>query len=93
MNKLNPLTYSLELYRYSIGNTDLRNGLEYGWLYTLSRINRKPYTQKFIRGENNTISGIELLNGPDRKTRYLNILVCICIRNSNNTTLNLRIMS
>ncbi len=30
--------------RYSIGNSDLLNGITYGWLYTLSRINKQPYT-------------------------------------------------
>jgi hypothetical protein len=31
--------------RYSIGSADLLNGVTYGWLYTLSRINQQPYTQ------------------------------------------------
>ena len=35
--------------RYSIGNSDLLNGITYGWLYTLSQINKAPYTYTISR--------------------------------------------
>ena len=56
--------------RYSIGNSDLINGIEYGWLYTLSKITNTPYTMVEKFSPNNTIIDVELFNGPDRKTRY-----------------------
>ena len=57
-------------FRYSIGNSDLINGIEYGWLYTLSKQTKHPYTmvQKF-EGNNTIPYHIELDNGPDRKSR------------------------
>ena len=62
-------------YRYSIGNSDLINGIEYGWLYTLANISQQPYTQTVSFNEDNeTISNIEFLGGPSRKTMYVTAL-------------------
>ena len=61
--------------RYSIGNSDLINGLEYGWLYTLARISKQPYTQLVLfKEDNRTITKIELRDGPSRKTMYVTAL-------------------
>ena len=52
---------SLIFCRYSIGNSDLINGLEYGWLYSLARITKQPYTQLVLfKEDNRTITKIEL---------------------------------
>ena len=61
-----------EFDRYSIGNSDLINGVEYGWLYTLSKQTKHPYTmvQKFI-GNSSMPYHIELANGPDTRARYV----------------------
>ncbi len=62
-------------YRYSIGNSDLINGLEYGWLYSLARISKQPYTQLVLfKEDNKTITKIELRDGPSRKTMYVTAL-------------------
>ena len=61
--------------RYSIGNSDLINGLEYGWLYSLARISKQPYTQLVLfKEDNRTITKIELRDGPSRKTMYVTAL-------------------
>ena len=61
--------------RYSIGNSDLINGIEYGWLYTLANISQQPYTQTVSFNEDNeTISNIEFMGGPSRKTMYVTAL-------------------
>ncbi|XP_040563458.1 potassium voltage-gated channel protein eag isoform X2 [Lepeophtheirus salmonis] len=60
---------------YSIGNSDLMNGIEYGWLYTLANITKQPYTQNIKYGTDNyTIDDIELRDGPSRKTIYVTAL-------------------
>jgi hypothetical protein len=62
-------------FRYSIGNSDLINGLEYGWLYTLAKISKQPYTQLVLfKEDNRTITKIELRDGPSRKTMYVTAL-------------------
>ena len=62
-------------FRYSIGNSDLINGIEYGWLYTLANISQQPYTQTVSFNEDNeTISNIEFMGGPSRKTMYVTAL-------------------
>ena len=63
--------------RYSIGNSDLINGVEYGWLYTLSKQTKHPYTmvQKFI-GNSSMPYHIELANGPDTRARYVILADC-----------------
>ena len=62
-------------FRYSIGNSDLINGLEYGWLYSLARISKQPYSQMvFFKEDNRTITKIELKDGPSRKTMYVTAL-------------------
>ena len=51
------------------------NGLEYGWLYTLARISKQPYTQLVLfKEDNRTITKIELRDGPSRKTMYVTAL-------------------
>ena len=63
------------LSRYSIGNSDLINGLEYGWLFRLARISKTPYTQLVLfKEDNRTITKIELRDGPSRKTMYVTAL-------------------
>ena len=60
---------------YSIGNSDLINGIEYGWLYSLANMNKQPYTQRIVYERDNfTIAHVELLDGPERKTMYVTAL-------------------
>ena len=40
--------YGIHICRYSIGNSDLLNGITHGWLYTLSQMNKAPYTYTTI---------------------------------------------
>ena len=69
------LFFHFNLSRYSIGNSDLINGLEYGWLYSLARITKQPYTQLVLfKQDNQTITKIELRDGPSRKTMYVTAL-------------------
>ena len=67
--------FPIYLSRYSIGNSDLINGLEYGWLFRLARISKTPYTQLVLfKEDNRTITKIELRDGPSRKTMYVTAL-------------------
>ena len=67
--------FLIYLSRYSIGNSDLINGLEYGWLFRLARISKTPYTQLVLfKEDNRTITKIELRDGPSRKTMYVTAL-------------------
>ncbi|TRY72267.1 hypothetical protein TCAL_03114, partial [Tigriopus californicus] len=61
---------------YSIGNSDLMNGITYGWLYSLANMSRQPYTQyvEYDQNDNNTIVHFELQGGPSRKTMYVTAL-------------------
>lgn len=69
------IIYLLLNFRYSIGNSDLINGIEYGWLYSLARISKQPYTQLVLfKADNRTITKIELRDGPSRKTMYVTAL-------------------
>ena len=43
------------------GNSDLHNGIEFGWLYTLSRTSQCPYTHVQYLEDNVTIYKIEVL--------------------------------
>ena len=45
MCRTNLLKILLFIHRYSIGNSDLMNGVIYGWLYRLAETIEKPYTQ------------------------------------------------
>ena len=75
IKKKTKIKYLNLIFRFSIGNSDLINGLEYGWLYTLARITKQPYTQLIIFEEDNrTIAKIELKDGPPRKTMYVTAL-------------------
>ena len=42
------------------GNSDLHNGVEFGWLYTLSVTSRTPYTHILYAEDNKTIFKIEV---------------------------------
>ncbi len=53
------------------GNSDLHNGVEFGWLYTLSVTSRTPYTHILYAEDNKTIFKIEV-NWKNMK-RILNI--------------------
>ena len=65
--------------RYSIGNSDLINGLEYGWLYSLARITKQPYTQLVLfKEDNRTITKIELRVSETLSCEQSKIIVCTC---------------
>jgi hypothetical protein len=36
------------------GNSDLNNGLEFGWLYSLSVMTKQPYRQQILYSQDNT---------------------------------------
>ena len=42
------------------GNSDLHNGVEFGWLYTLSVTSRQPFTHILYAEDNKTIYRIEV---------------------------------
>ena len=46
---------------YFPGNSDLHNGVEFGWLYTLSVQSRQPYTHIQFAEDNKTIYKIEVI--------------------------------
>ena len=45
------------------GNSDLHNGVEFGWLYTLSVTSRQPFTHILYAEDNKTIYRIEVSLG------------------------------
>jgi len=57
---------------YSIGNSDLHNGVEYGWLYTLAETSHQPYTHVQYAEDNITLYKIQ--GGPSRKSMYVTAL-------------------
>ncbi len=40
------VTLQFDFSRYSIGNSDLTNGIKYGWLYRLAETIEQPYTHE-----------------------------------------------
>ena len=46
---------------YFAGNSDLHNGVEFGWLYTLAETSRQPYTHMEYAEDNITIYKIQVL--------------------------------
>ena len=64
------------MFRYSIGNSDLHNGLTFGWLYKLSKVIQQPYTQyvEYDKSDNTSVILFEVQDGPSRKTMYVTAL-------------------
>lgn len=63
-----------DLYNHP-GNSDLNNGVEFGWLSTLAKMTNTPYTQQFeYAADNTTILTIILQGGPSRKSMYVTAL-------------------
>jgi len=61
----------LLFFRYSIGRSDLDNGLQYSWLWKLANVTLTPYSYNTSSGSQ---SGFELTNGPSRKSMYVTAL-------------------
>ena len=57
-----PPSFSIRLWNSKLsGNSDLHNGVEFGWLYTLSVTSRQPYSYEIQHTEDNrTIYKIEV---------------------------------
>ena len=79
--EFDPISQNITLIfcRYSIGNSDLINGLEYGWLYSLARITKQPYTQLVLfKEDNRTITKIELRVSETLSCTQSKIIACTC---------------
>ena len=59
---LSPPVLSVQICKTKLsGNSDLHNGVEFGWLYTLSVTSRQPYSYEIQHTEDNrTIYKIEV---------------------------------
>ena len=44
------------------GNSDLHNGVEYGWLYTLAETSHQPYTHVQYAEDNITLYKIQVIS-------------------------------
>lgn len=64
-------TFTIFLSRYSIGRSDLDNGLQYSWLWKLANVTLTPYSYNISTGSQ---TGYELTNGPSRKSMYVTAL-------------------
>jgi hypothetical protein len=43
-----------KIFVFFVGNSDLNNGLEFGWLYSLSVMTKQPYRQQILYSQDNT---------------------------------------
>ena len=60
----NGLKFSLTPFNRKFpGNSDLHNGVEFGWLYTLAETSRQPYTHVEYAEDNVTIYKIQVGGG------------------------------